>query len=237
MSSNDRERQRTLVPPVAGLCLSILLYRKPSSSKQRHYPISYSHMYSMWTPYSSCRCPIAILVTLVLLRPDWGTEVLHKPVTFFCPMLLSTATKSATFTLPSPIILSVFCMIQGHLSIFLLFFKNKGWNCEGHSSIYFSGMCRFSVFESPLLSFARLREQVINNLHFWGSTEMKLQNSAILHNLPLYSYFLIFFPSPVPPIFHPTDSSNASCEKTCYKESSVLCLYYLCGGWVTVQTL
>lgn len=120
----------------------------------------------------------------------------------------------------------VSCMIQAHLSTCLPFFKNKSWNGEGHSSIiFFSGMCRFNVIKSPLVSFARLREQVINNLHFWGSTEMKLQNSAILHNLPLNSYFLIFFPSPVPPMFHPTDSANASCEKTYYKESSVLCLH------------
>lgn len=133
----------------------------------------------MPTPCSSCTCPIAILATLLLLKPAKCTEFFHKLVTI---LLCSTTVCCNWLSFPHASVLSYsFSMIQRHPSTFLLFSPKKSWKCEGHSSICYSGKWDLVVLN-------------IHSYHLsclWRKAEMELQSSAILHNLPFYSYFLI----------------------------------------------
>lgn len=146
--SNDKEEERTLVSPVSVLC-----YIGNPTLKDKYYPISCIHIYSCQNPTAAAD----VLLQFLLLRycsslPDTLSPSINQSL-FFCPIPLSAATNSASLMLPSPIILSVSCMIQAHPSTFLFFYSKKCWKCEGHSSIHFSEMCRFGVLKS-LLSFA-----------------------------------------------------------------------------------
>lgn len=114
----------------------------------------------------------------------------------------------------------------------------KSWKYAGHSSIYFSGTWDLVGLNLRSHLLPWLWEQGINNLHFWGRGEMELQSSAALHNLPFYSYFLIFLP-PYPhclPYFTPQILVMSTVEQLTTETLLLLCLYDWCGRWVTVQT-
>lgn len=75
------------------------------------------------TPYSSCRCAIAILAILLLLKPARCTESFHKPL--FCPIPLSAAANPAALVLPFPIIFSLLHDLGLSFYIPPLFFKDN----------------------------------------------------------------------------------------------------------------
>lgn len=140
--SSDKE-ERALVSLVSVLC-----HIGNPTLKDKYYSMSCTHIHSCQHPTAAADI---LLQFLLLCYCSSLTDTLSPSINqslFFCPIPLSAATNSASLMLPSPIILSVSCMIQAHPSTFLFFYSKKIWKCEGCSSIHFSEMWRFDVLKS-----------------------------------------------------------------------------------------